>query len=137
MKTWRVLFIPFFIGVILLLTSIVIIYIVDNSWKVVGMITFYLSAIVSIAYGKTIIEHYFQLRRETKDSMAFIYVFINENGLPRNLTKNEREYLVEVFEGTDGERPYIKQEYTSSTPDGKISGFMLRELVPIDKQEKT
>ncbi|WP_459209648.1 hypothetical protein [Aquimarina rhabdastrellae] len=60
----------------------------------------------------------------------FKYVYVNEDGTIRELTKDEQEYLQEEFSPGDGARPYIKDSYESRTPDKKIRGFLERTKIP-------
>lgn len=71
---------------------------------------------------------YFVPIRKTED--GFEYVYVEENGTVRELSREEKGYLKEIFEPTDGARPYIKSRYQSKTPDGKIHGYIPRNRVP-------
>ena len=62
----------------------------------------------------------------------FEYVFVENNGIVRELDNKEKEYLNTVFEPFDGSRPYIKSSYKQLTIDNKLSGFLLRKDVPFD-----
>jgi hypothetical protein len=69
----------------------------------------------------------FPLRPKTNE---FEYVYVENDGTVRELVFEEKKYLNEEFENTDGNRPYIKSRYNQLTPDKKISGFILRIRVP-------
>jgi predicted metal-dependent hydrolase len=58
------------------------------------------------------------------------FVYVNDDGSVRELTPEERDYLNTEFHPNDGNRPYIKDRYRDRTPDGKLSGFLLRKRVP-------
>lgn len=55
------------------------------------------------------------------------YVYINDDGSYRELSKDEKAYLQERFHPADGGRPYVKNRYWQLTPDGKLSGFLSRK----------
>ena len=65
-----------------------------------------------------------------KTGNEFEYVYVEENGTVRELSREEKGYLKETFDPADGARPYIKSRYESKTPDGKIHGFIPRNRVP-------
>lgn len=67
---------------------------------------------------------------EIKSNSDFEYVYVEEGGSVRELTREERGYLKEKFAPTDGARPYIKFRYKGKTPDNKIWGFLPRKKVP-------
>ena len=67
---------------------------------------------------------------EIKPDSDFEYVHVEEDGSVRELTREERGYLMEEFAPTDGARPYIKFRYKSKTPDDKLWGFLPRKKVP-------
>jgi len=73
------------------------------------------------------LRHLVPLRKK-KD--GFKYVFIETDGTVRELDQEEEKYLIEVFSPNDGARPYIKTRYWKKTPDGKLSGYILRTRVP-------
>jgi hypothetical protein len=58
------------------------------------------------------------------------YIYVQEDGSARELTADETEYLNTEFHPADGGRPYIKSNYAEVTPDGKISGFLRRNMLP-------
>jgi hypothetical protein len=58
------------------------------------------------------------------------FVYVDEDGTARELTADERDYLNTKFDPFDSGRPYIKYSYKQLTPDGKISGFLLKSSLP-------
>jgi hypothetical protein len=60
----------------------------------------------------------------------FEYVYIENDGTAREVTKDELVYLKTKFSLFDGGRPYIKSSYEARTPDGRMQGFLLRSMVP-------
>jgi hypothetical protein len=73
------------------------------------------------------LRHFVPLREKEN---GFKYVFVEEDGCVRELDQEEVKYLSEIFAPNDGARPYIKTRYSERTPDGKISGFILRRRIP-------
>ena len=61
---------------------------------------------------------------------GFKFVYVNQDGSVRELSPEEREYLLEEFPGYDGSRPYIKWSYESHDGWGSQSGFIERRRVP-------
>ena len=61
---------------------------------------------------------------------GFKYVHVENDGSVRELNEDEKKYLTEVFAPNDGSRPYIKYRFSDFTPDGKLSGYILRRRVP-------
>lgn len=72
-------------------------------------------------------RHIYALRSKGK---GFEFVYVENDGVVRELDEEERAYLLENFYFMDGNRPYIKTRYRQLTPDGKISGFIRRVRVP-------
>lgn len=68
--------------------------------------------------------NYFRPLRPKED--GFEYVYVMKNGQVRELDESEIEYLNEEFHPNDGNRPYIKYNYTDKTPDGKLNGYIAR-----------
>ena len=58
------------------------------------------------------------------------YVWVEDDGSARELTRDEAEYIGTEFVPSDGGRPYIKSRYGSRTPDGRLSGFLARSALP-------
>ena len=67
---------------------------------------------------------------------GFPYVYVDMNGMVRELDDSEKDYLDEKFHPADGARPYIKNRYSELTPDNKIHGFIKRNRVPFYIQIK-
>jgi len=63
---------------------------------------------------------------------GFKYVHTDFDGSVRELYPEEVEHLSQKYHGADGGRPYIKDSYEQKTPDGKMSGYILRRRVPKD-----
>ena len=63
-------------------------------------------------------------------SKGFKYVYVEDDGSVTELTKEDRDYLVQKFHPGDGNRPYIKLNYWQRTPDKKLGGFLRRIRVP-------
>ena len=61
---------------------------------------------------------------------AFDYVYIGQDGSPRELSPEERAYLTTPFDPGDGARPYVKPAYESRNGWGSLAGFLAREKVP-------
>jgi len=60
------------------------------------------------------------------------YVYVNEDGTVRGLSKSEREYLEAPFSPLDSARPYIKDSFGERDGSGSLSGFCLRSQIPVD-----
>jgi len=58
------------------------------------------------------------------------FVYVNQDGSVRELSRDERKYLSQDFHPGDGGRPYIKTSYESQDGWGSISGFLPRKRVP-------
>lgn len=58
------------------------------------------------------------------------FVYVNQDGTARELSKDEQQYLAAEFHPTDGARPYVKASYTSRDGWGSVSGFLLRSQLP-------
>jgi hypothetical protein len=71
-----------------------------------------------------------EVRARADGTYATRYVYVEDNGRVRSLTSDELAYLNETFHPADGGRPYIKSNYQTLTPDGKMSGFLLRRKLP-------
>lgn len=61
---------------------------------------------------------------------GFKYVYVNQVGSVRELSRGEQSYLSEQFSGGDSGRPYIKSSYESSDGWGSQSGYIERRRVP-------
>lgn len=58
------------------------------------------------------------------------YVYIDHQGVLRELTPEERQYLETPYQPADGDRPYVKLGPYSRTPDGSLRGFVRRSKLP-------
>ncbi|MCB0495106.1 MAG: hypothetical protein KDC79_03140 [Cyclobacteriaceae bacterium] len=76
--------------------------------------------VIAISIIALLIARTFPLRFPSLKSK---FVYMEEDGSVRELTKDEKEYLNEDFEYNDGNRPYIKSNYWQKTPDNKKDGF--------------
>jgi hypothetical protein len=63
-------------------------------------------------------------------SSADDFVYVNQDGSVRELSRDEREYLSQDFHPGDSGRPYLKSSYESHDGWGSVSGFVLRKRVP-------
>ncbi len=72
----------------------------------------------------------FAARPRRSRETGFRFVYVEEDGSARELSADERAYLDEEFEPTDGGRPYIKFNYNEKTPTGSIGGFLWRRHLP-------
>lgn len=80
---------------------------------------------------KKIINRYYDMINNP-DKYGFPFVYIEENGDARELDDIEKEYLNTIYESFDSGRPYIKPYYNAISNDGKRSGYLLREKLPLD-----
>ena len=62
--------------------------------------------------------------------LGFKFVYVNQDGSVRELSPEERDYVLEEFSGGDSGRPYIKDTYESRDGWGSKSGFIERRRVP-------
>jgi hypothetical protein len=58
------------------------------------------------------------------------FVYVNQDGSVRELSRDEREYLARDFLPGDGGRPYIKTSFDSQDGWGSISGFLPQKGIP-------
>jgi hypothetical protein len=58
------------------------------------------------------------------------FVFVNDDGSIRELTAEEQAFLNTEFDMADRGRPYVKQRYSTRTPDGRLRGFLPRSEIP-------
>lgn len=80
---------------------------------------------------KKMINRYLEMR-ENPEKFGFPFVYIEENGDARELDDDEKNYLNTIYETFDSGRPYTKPYYNSISNDGKRSGYLLREKLPLD-----
>jgi hypothetical protein len=65
-----------------------------------------------------------------KKEPGFQFVYVEDDGSVREVSKEDEDYLTKQFHPNDGARPYIKFSYRQRTPDGELSGFIDRRRVP-------
>jgi len=58
------------------------------------------------------------------------FVYVEDSGAYRELSIEDKQYLEEKFDPIDGNRPYVKNRYSSKTPNGKMRGFLKRNKLP-------
>lgn len=73
---------------------------------------------------------FWKWRPRRPEEPGFRFVYVNQDGSVRELSPQEREYLLEEFPGGDSGRPYIKTSYASRDGWGSRSGFIVRRRVP-------
>ncbi|WJR77724.1 hypothetical protein [Bradyrhizobium sp. NP1] len=71
-------------------------------------------------------------RVDGKEASTFAnkFVYVNDDGSVRELTADEKTYLNTRFHPIDGARPYVKGSYRQKSPDGRISGYLLKRRLP-------
>ena len=70
--------------------------------------------------------YYFQLNMHNN----YPIVYVHENGCVTEVQLSDRLYLQTKYHGNDGDRPFIKETYSSKTYDGRKSGYCFRKTVP-------
>jgi hypothetical protein len=60
------------------------------------------------------------------------YVYVNADGSARELHPDERDYLETRFRPGDGNRPYVKRDYSQKNGWGEVTGFIERAHLPKD-----
>lgn len=104
-------------------------------WPLVCILAAAVVVLVLMVLGRV------SLRRErnTKRSgrYADTFIAIEDNGSARELTSDEVDYLNAEFHPADGARPYIKSSYGTTSPDGRMGGFLRRGNLPLDVQVRT
>jgi hypothetical protein len=73
-----------------------------------------------------------RLRRRRPAGDGFRYVYVEANGVARELSADEQAYLEEEFHPGDGGRPYIKTWYGERSPGLGIAGYLRRDRLPPD-----
>lgn len=76
------------------------------------------------------IEGCAELSEEEAGRSPYPVVYVLPDGSYRECQESEKAYLETPFHPADGARPYVKESYSSLTPDGKISGFLYRYQLP-------
>jgi hypothetical protein len=57
-------------------------------------------------------------------------VYVHEDGCVTEVQLSDRLYLQTKYHGPDGDRPFIKENYSSKSYDGRKSGYCFRNKVP-------
>jgi hypothetical protein len=70
------------------------------------------------------------VRKEEAAIEPYPYVYVNDDGMVRELHRVEREYLQTPFSPFDGGRPYVKGSYLAKNGWRNLSGFLLRSQLP-------
>lgn len=78
-----------------------------------------------------IINSYFCFKLKNSN---YPIVFVHENGLVSEIKLSDRLYLQTKYKGGDGDAPYIKENYSSKTYDGRNSGYCFRKSIPSEIQ---
>jgi hypothetical protein len=73
------------------------------------------------------LKHFMPLRRGGE---GFPYVYVEADGIVRELTQEEQNYLRTDFFPSDSGRPYLKTRYQEKDGWGSIKGFIPRNRVP-------
>jgi hypothetical protein len=60
------------------------------------------------------------------------WVYVTHDGVVRELTSDELDYLRQDWDPTDSGRPYVKTTYQELNGWGSIKGFCLRSGIPDD-----
>jgi len=68
---------------------------------------------------------YFYLRYPPvrKKEPGFKYVYVEDDGSVREVSKEDEDYLTTQFHPADGARPYIKSSYKERKPDVRFPSF--------------
>jgi len=72
--------------------------------------------------------------RQSASRPSEALVWIDEDGGARELTESEKTYVDTTFSPFDGARPYVKSRYDERNGWGTLSGYLLRQQLPIDIQ---
>ena len=67
---------------------------------------------------------------EEAKSVPYPYVFVEKDGLVRELHADERKIFETPFDPADGNRPYIKDSYKQMNKRGDLGGYCLRSKIP-------
>lgn len=74
----------------------------------------------------------FAMRSRRADDGGFEYVYVDDDGLARELTDAEKRRLGAEYARDDSRRPYIKLRYESRDDLGRRRGFLKRRQLPAD-----
>ena len=61
---------------------------------------------------------------------AFDYVYVDDEGIARELSAEEEEYLTAALFPEDEARFFVKPRYESRGPHGKLRGYLRRRQLP-------
>ena len=70
------------------------------------------------------------MRSRRADDGGFEYVYVDDDGLARELTDAEKRRLGAEYARDDSRRPYIKLRYESRDDLGRRRGFLKRRQLP-------
>ena len=87
-------------------------------------------ALSILAWARWSMRDYPEESEKTAGTYASHFICVNDDGTVRELTPEETAYLNTVFHPADSNRPYIKKRHGERTPDGRLSGFLLRRRLP-------
>lgn len=74
------------------------------------------------------------IKRGRLKKAGFPYVFVEEDGRIRKLSKKEVAFISQEFKPNDPNYPFIKQKVKDKKSDGTSAGYMLVTKVPIWKK---
>lgn len=100
--------------------------ILDLIWRILVLV-FCVVFVIIVAY---LVPFLISIRPRRPKESGFRYVYVENDGSAREVTRDEMEYLDTDFEGGDGGRPYVKAYYGSLTPDWKMHGYLRRRQLP-------
>lgn len=100
--------------------------------KTVAFIIFLILFGLAVPIFWLVVKYAFETRPRRKREPGFEYIYVEDYGSARELDAQEREYLNTKFHGGDGNRPYIKTQYESLTPNGLLRGYLRRRQLPKD-----
>jgi len=70
------------------------------------------------------------MRSRRANDGGFEYVYVDDDGVARELTDGEKQRVGAVFEKGDSRCPYIKLRYESRDDQGRRRGFLKRRQLP-------
>ncbi len=98
--------------------------------KTIAFIIFLILFGLAIPIFRFLSKYAHQSQPRRKKELGFEYICVKDDGSARELNAKEKEYLNTEFHGGDGNRPYIKAEYESLTPNGLLRGYLRRRQLP-------
>jgi hypothetical protein len=66
------------------------------------------------------------------EAQPYPFIYVENDGGARELSRREREYLETPFIAPDGGRPYAKWRYKQKNSWGELKGFLKRGKLPTD-----